>query len=121
MSQWKTESIGPASNELAPVRKATLDDLRLTPQTEQPLNWREGVLLKALKLAIYNGWTGWKTHVNDAVTVGQEAEGVLRDYRRGQKPIEPLIFDHDFARAAGYDLVGLVLSTDRMKHLREVL
>lgn len=121
MSQWTTESIGPASSEPEPTRRATLADLRVTPQAEQPLNWREATLLQALKLAIANGWTGWKTHVNDAVTMGQEAEGVMRDYRKGQKPIEPLIFDHEFARAAGYNLVDLVLATDRMKHLREVL
>lgn len=121
MSQWKTESVGPASNEPEPARKATLADLRITPQTDQSLNWREDVLLKALKLAIANGWTGWRTHVNDAVTVGQEAEGVLRDYRKGAKPIEPLIFDHDFAQAVAYDLRGLVMAQDRMRYLQENL
>jgi hypothetical protein len=113
----------------------------MTPSTERPLNWREDVLLKALRIAIAHGWQGWRTYVNDAVTVGQEAEGVLRDYRRGQKPLEPLLFDHDFAKALfgeqlvrgelavgtgaipawQYNLIDLALAPDRMKLLREIL
>jgi hypothetical protein len=93
----------------------------MAQSTEKPLNWREETLLRVLQIAIANGWQGWRTHVNDAVTVGQEAEGVLRDYRKAQTPIEPLIFDHDFANAVGYDIISLVISTDRLQYLREIL
>lgn len=121
---WTTTNVGPASTDPEPERPVksatggTFSGMD-TFTTEQSLNWREETLLKTLRIAVADGWQGWKTHVNDAVTVGQEAEGVLRDYRRGAKPIEPLIFDHEFAAAAGYDLVALVLSTDRMRYLKE--
>jgi hypothetical protein len=117
---WTTTSVGPNQEEPQRFPRAGMRPLA-ADTTEQPLNPREEVLLKALRMAVANGWEGWKTHVNDAVTVGQEAEGVLRDYRKGQKPIEPLIFDHDFAHFVGYDLIGLVLSTDRLRYLKEVL
>jgi hypothetical protein len=97
----------------------------MAQSTERPLNPREAVLLQAVKVAIAHGWKGWITHVNDAVTVGQEAEGVLRDYRKGNKPLEPLLFDHEFAKAiAGEELMyvwlsNLAVSPDRITWLRE--
>ncbi len=62
-------------------------------------NPREEVLLKALKKAVANGWQGWRGFVNDAVTLGMEPEGVLRDMRRSQAPVEPLIYNKEFAKA----------------------
>lgn len=64
-----------------------------------PYNPREQVLLKVLKKAVANGWTGWRGFVNDAVTLGMEPEGVLRDMRRAQSPIEPLIYNHEFTKS----------------------
>lgn len=99
-----------------PAERYELPDMHLNPQEE--------VLLKALKRAVANGWQGWRNFVNDAVTIGQEPEGVLRDMRRVQAPVEPLIFDISFAKALwgrlwAVNLTNMVTAEDRIKWLAE--
>jgi hypothetical protein len=93
-------------------------------------NDREQVLLKALRKAVANGWTGWRGFVNDAVTLGMEPEGVLRDMRRAQAPIEPLIYNKEFAKMLWanpvasqpdwkYHLQHMILAEDAIRYLSE--
>jgi hypothetical protein len=91
--QWnvRLETEQPDFGEKAnPAARYESPDMHLSP--------REEVILRALRQAVRNGWTGWRGFVNDAVTIGLEPEGVLRDMRRARTPIEQLIYNHEFAK-----------------------
>lgn len=88
------------------------------------LNPREQILLRCLRKAVANGWQGWRGFVNDAVTIGQEADGVLRDMRKVHAPVEPLIFNIEFAQKLWPDdwqefLMFMAIEEDRIKYLDE--
>lgn len=87
---------------------------------------RELILLKALKKAVSNGWQGWRGFVNDAVTLGMEPEGVLRDMRRAQAPIEPLIFNIEFVKSLWPDdwynrIQDMAVDDERIKYIANSL
>jgi hypothetical protein len=85
---------------------------------------RELALLRCVRKAVRNGWQGWRSFVNDATTIGLEPEAVLRDMRKAQAPVEPLIFNHEFAKALWGELwaarlTNMVTAEDRIKWLSE--
>jgi hypothetical protein len=100
-SQWTTTGINTEfSNEQAPEKQIRWNpNIPYAPIQAQPFSPRHEILFKAVDRAIKNGWKGWRFHVNDAVTVGMEADHLVRYMIRTQKPLEPLIYNKDFARA----------------------
>ena len=87
---------------------------------------RDKILLKAIKRAIENGWEGWRTRVNDATTVGMEAEQLVKEMKSRKASVKDLLFDIDFASRLwplnykGH-LQRMVLADDIMIYMRDNL
>jgi hypothetical protein len=80
------------------------------------------VLYEAIQRAIDRGWA-WQTRVNDATTIGMEAEAVLMEMKRKYGSARELLLDLDFARhywGEGYEehVKALAISPDVIGYLK---
>lgn len=90
------------------------------------LNENDKVLLNAIKKSINNGWVGWRSWVNDATTIGMEAEQLIREMKKKNVKASDLLFDHEFNKylwgKTWKDMLkDMVVSKDIIEYLKENL
>lgn len=146
MTDWKNIKIASPYDETPDAPMAAEDELNhviLTqnvpenrPQRFNPaipyidasaiLNDRDEILLQAVKKAIDNGWIGYKSRINDAMTLGMEAEQLVKEMKRTKANVRDLLFDHEFAEALWGEefkekLQAMVLEPDVILYVKEHL
>jgi hypothetical protein len=141
MTDWDNVHIASPYDESPDAEVASEDELSLvvnTGQVDMPqrfnpnlpyadvslkLNDKDEILLSAIKKAIDNGWAGWQSRVNDATTIGLEAEEVVKTMKRTNASVKELLFDMEFAKFLWGDsykekLQEMVLAPDVILYLR---
>ena len=130
MTNWDTKIETSANSQPEPnVQKRWNPNIPYAPQPEVTFVGSDLVLFKAIDTAIQNGWQGWKLMLNDTVTRGLEAEGLLKQIKKYQKPLETLVYNKEFNyflwirnTAKGnwrYHLQQMVIADNVVKYLEE--
>lgn len=128
MTDWADQKIASPYDDTPDADVASEDELNLVVNTGQvnhqvpltrfnphlpyanpPMQFdpNDRVLVATIRKAIGAGWEGWRNRVNDATTVGMEAEQLAKEMKKYNADVKGLVFDNDFARFAGYDIVEL--------------
>lgn len=120
------------SSELMPE---TLPEIEAAPrynanvQYEAPVvtySENDRLLIKAIQLAVANGWGDYHRFANDAVTVGMEGEAVIANMKKTNTEVQKVILNRGFNMALWGDswkdhLKELAISAEPMKYLKEHL
>jgi hypothetical protein len=122
------QPIGAEPPELANIQQRWNPNIPYAPVPDVVFSPRDEVLYRAFLKAIKNGWQGWRLFLTDTVTLNLEAEGLLKQMIKYQKPIEPIIFNKDFnyflwfENTKGnwrYHIQQMAISEDVIKYIKE--
>ena len=147
MTDWKDFKIASPYDESPDAQAAAEDELqrviemhdipqqlpqeRFNPavpyaHTTTAFSDKDKILLQAIQKAIDNGWLGWRNLVNDATTIGMEAEQLVKEMKKNRADAKTLLFDHEFALSLWGDdyetrLKTMVLAPDVIQYLKDTL
>lgn len=94
----------------------------------QTINYSKNdeILMKAIRIAVKNGWSEYRHFANDAVTIGMEAEAVIIGMKKQRQPVDILLFQKDFCKYLWVNdwetkLPEMIMADDRMKYIEDSL
>jgi hypothetical protein len=124
MTNWDTKILGQDEPNV-PINPGIRwnPNVAYSKPDRAPFSPQYEIFLRAVDKAIKNGWQGWKLWVLSATTIGLEAETMVQDIIKAQTRLEPILFDHDFAKRVAVIpsdyLTCMALAEDRIKELEQ--
>lgn len=130
MTNWQDNGIVTATQDSQPnIQQRYNPNIPYAEKPEPEFSPRHKVIYLAVKKAIDSGWQGWRVLIQDVVTVGNEAEDLVKQMIKYQKPLEILVYNKDFNyflwvnnEKEGnwrYHLQQMVICDDVVKYLEE--